>query len=142
MVSTRAFISNSSSPFANPLVTVPSAAITTSIAVTLMFPSFFNSLARSRYLYSFLLSNNLTLWSAWTAKSIIIIISLLLTSFSLKRQLEVFCWRQVSSSLQDTSLYPGRSQPCCNLWGYDFTTHFQLSQIPFQTFDDRCKRTY
>ena len=48
MVSTRPPTSKSSSPFINPLVTVPNAPITISIIVTCMFYSFFNSLARSR----------------------------------------------------------------------------------------------
>ena len=39
--------------FNNPLVTMPKAPITISIIVTFMFQSFFNSLARSRYLYLF-----------------------------------------------------------------------------------------
>ena len=50
MVSTRPPTSKSSSPFSNPLVTVPKAPIT---IVTFMFHSFFNSLARSRYLSFF-----------------------------------------------------------------------------------------
>ena len=50
MVSTRPPTSKSSSPFSNPLVTVPSAPITIGIIVTYVFHSFFNSLARSRLL--------------------------------------------------------------------------------------------
>ena len=53
MVSTRPLTSKSSSPFSNPLVTVPNAPITIGIIVTSMFQSFFNSLARSRYYPSF-----------------------------------------------------------------------------------------
>ena len=53
MVSTRPPTSKSSSPFNNPLVTVPKAPITIGIIVTYMFHSFFNSLARSRYLSFF-----------------------------------------------------------------------------------------
>ena len=49
MVSTRPPTSKSSSPFNNPLFTVPKASITIGIIVTLMLHSFFNSLARSRY---------------------------------------------------------------------------------------------
>ena len=67
MVSTRPFISKSSSPCTNPLVIVQRTFII-GIAVTFMFYSFFNSLARSRYLFFFSLSFNLTLWSAGTAK--------------------------------------------------------------------------
>ena len=42
--------SKSSSPFNNPLITVPKEPITIGIIVTFMFHSFFNTLARSRYL--------------------------------------------------------------------------------------------
>ena len=44
MISTRPPTSKSSSPFSNPLVTVPKAPITISIIVTCMFHIFFNSL--------------------------------------------------------------------------------------------------
>ena len=53
MVSTRPLISKSSSPSNNPLVTVPKAPITIGIIVTFLSHSFFNSLARSRYLSFF-----------------------------------------------------------------------------------------
>ena len=53
MVSTRLPTSKSSSPFSNPLFTVPNAPITTGIIVTCMFHSFFNSLARSSTYRSF-----------------------------------------------------------------------------------------
>ena len=49
MVSTRPLISKSSSAFIYPLVTAPTAQITTDIIITSMFHSFFNSLARSWY---------------------------------------------------------------------------------------------
>ena len=42
MVSTHPFISKSSSPFTNPLVTVPSASVLIGITVTFMFHSFFS----------------------------------------------------------------------------------------------------
>ena len=67
-VSTRPLIPKSSCPFTNPLVTVPRAPITLSIIVSFMFHCFFNSLARSRYLYFFSVSFNFSLWSAGTAK--------------------------------------------------------------------------
>ena len=57
--------------FNNPLVTVPNAPITIGTIVTFMFHSFFNSLARSRYLSFFSLSFRFILWSAGTAKSTI-----------------------------------------------------------------------
>ena len=72
MVSTRPSTSKSSSPFSNPVVTVPNAPITIGIIVTFMFQRFFNSLARSRYLSFFSHSFSFILWSAGTAKSTIL----------------------------------------------------------------------
>ena len=69
MLSTHPLISNSSSPFNNPLVTVTKAPITIGIIVIFMLHSFFNSLARSRYLSFFSLSFSFILWSAGTAKA-------------------------------------------------------------------------
>ena len=71
MVSTQPPTSKSSRSFNNPLVTVPKAPITIGIIVTFMFHSFFNSLARSRYLSLFSDSFSFILWSI----IIIIIIS-------------------------------------------------------------------
>ena len=57
MVYNRPFIFKSSSPFINPLVTIPRAPIIIGINVTFMFHRFlFSSLLRSRYLFSFSLS--------------------------------------------------------------------------------------
>ena len=78
IVSTRPPTSKSSSPFNNPLVIVPKAPITIGTIVTFMFHSFFNSLARSRYLCFFSLSFRFILWSARTAKSTILQILFLL----------------------------------------------------------------
>ena len=72
IVSTRPPISKSSRPFNNPLVIVPNAPIIIGTIVTFMFHSFFNSLARSRYLSFFSLSFRIILWSAGTAKSTIL----------------------------------------------------------------------
>ena len=72
IVSTRPPISKSSRPFNNPLVIVPKAPITIGTIVTFMFHSFFNSLARSRYLSFFSLSFRFILWSAGTANSTIL----------------------------------------------------------------------
>ena len=56
IVSTRPPTSKSSRPFNNPLVIVPTAPIAIGTIFTFMFHSFFNSLARSRYLSFFSLS--------------------------------------------------------------------------------------
>ena len=72
IVSTRPPTSKSSWPFNNPLVIVPNAPITIGTIVTFMFHSFFNSLARLRYLSFFSLSFRFVLWSARTAKSTIL----------------------------------------------------------------------
>ena len=66
MVSFALPTSKSSSPFNNPLVTVPKAPITISIIVTFMFHTFFNSLARSRYLSYFSLSFNFIVVSRYS----------------------------------------------------------------------------
>ena len=121
MVSTRPPTSKSSSPFSNPLVTVPNAPITNGITVTCMFYSFFNSLARSRYLSLFSHSFSFILWSAETAKTTILQVLFFLLLIIIKadviiiHSLELFTsaladgfsqkseWQQVSSSLQDYS---------------------------------------
>ena len=72
MVFTRPPTSKSSSPFNYPLVTVPNAPVIIGIMVTFMFYSFFNSLARSRYLSFFSHSFSFILWSAETATSTIL----------------------------------------------------------------------
>ena len=123
MVSTRPPTSNSSRPFNNPLVTVPKAPITIGIIVTFIFHSFFGSLARSRYLSLFSHSFSFIAWSAGTAKltilqifffllMIIIIIIIpweFFTSANADGLSLKFKWRHVSSSLQDSSQYSGRS---------------------------------
>ena len=78
IVSTRPPTSKSSRPFNNSLVIVPKAPITIGTIVTFMFHSFFNSLARSRYLSFFSHSFIFILWSAGTAKSTILQILFLL----------------------------------------------------------------
>ena len=78
IVSTHPPTSKSPWPFNNPLVTVPNAPITIGTIVTFMFHSFFNSLARSRYLSFFSLSFRFILWSAGTAKLTILQILFLL----------------------------------------------------------------
>ena len=72
IVSTRPPTSKSFRTFNNPLVIVPKAAITIVTIVTFMFHSFFNSLARSRYLSFFSHFFSFILWSTGTAKSTIL----------------------------------------------------------------------
>ena len=72
IVSTRPPTSKSSRLFNNPLVTVPKTPNTIGTIVTFMFHSFFNSLARLRYLSFFSHSFSFILWSAGTAKSTIL----------------------------------------------------------------------
>ena len=69
IVSTRPPTSKSTSPFNNPLLTLPRVPITIGTMVTLMFHGFFNSLARSRYLTFFSHSFSFILWSAGSAKT-------------------------------------------------------------------------
>ena len=69
IVSTRLPTSKSSRPFNNHLVIVPNAPITIGTIVTFMSHSFFNSLARSRYLSFFSHSFRFILRSAGTARS-------------------------------------------------------------------------
>ena len=111
MVSTRPPTSKSSSPFSNPLVTVPNAPITIGIIVTCMFHSFFSYLARSRYLSFFSHSFNFILWSYYYYYYYYYYFTPwgfftlgLPDAFSL-----AFEWQQVSSSLQNSSHYSGRS---------------------------------
>ena len=66
MASIRPPTSKSSRPFNNPLVIVPKAPITIGI-VTFIFHSFFNSIAKSRYLSFFSISFRFIQWSAGTA---------------------------------------------------------------------------
>ena len=72
MVSTRPLISKSFSPINNPSVAVPWVPITIGINATFMFHSFFNSLAKPRYLSLFSFSFIFSLWSAGTVKSTIL----------------------------------------------------------------------
>ena len=78
IVSTRPPTFKSCRPFNNPLVIVPKAPITIGTIVTFMFHSFFNSLARSRFLCFFSHSFRFIQWSTETAKSTILQILFLL----------------------------------------------------------------
>ena len=72
MITTRPLFSNSSSPSTNLLVTVPRGTVTIVIIVTFIFHTFFKSKARFSYLSTFPLYFNITLWSAGSAKYIIL----------------------------------------------------------------------
>ena len=72
IVSTRPPTSKSFRPFNNLLVIETNALITIGTIVTFMFHSFFNSLARSRYVSFFSLSFRFILLSAGTANSTIL----------------------------------------------------------------------
>ena len=129
MVSTRPPTSKFSSPFSNPLVTVPNAPITIGIIVTCIFHSFFNSLARSRYLSFFSHSFSFILWSAGTGKSTILqvlsfLLILLQASFLHYRKQMLFHW-----SLRDKFL----------LDVLDSSSNFQFFRSPYQAFWDHSK---
>ena len=81
MVSTRPPTSKSSRPFNHLLVIVPKAPITIDTIVIFMFRSFFNSIARSRYLSFFSHSFRFILWFAGTAKSTILQILFFLVDY-------------------------------------------------------------
>ena len=92
MVFTRPPISKSSSPFSNTLVSVPNAPITIGIIVISMFHSFFFQFP-SKVEVLFIIIHSLELFT-----------SALADGSSLESE-----WQQISSSLQDSSQYSGRS---------------------------------
>ena len=92
MVSTRLPTSKSSRPFNNPLVTVPKAPIIIGIIVTFIFHSFFNSLARLRYVSFFSHSFSYILWSAGTAKSTILQILFFVVGLVFWPRLYYYCY--------------------------------------------------
>ena len=118
MGSILSLISNSFYLFSKLFKIDPSTLSTISMTiVSCMFNSFFSSLLRFKYLFTFLLSLIFTLQSAGTALLLLSLFtplefftSALADSLSLE-----FVWQQVSSSLQDSSQYSGRSQQCCSL---------------------------
>ena len=106
-------ISKSSRPFNNPLVIVPNAPITIGTIVTFMFHSFFNSLARSRYL-------------------LLLLLLFLLLFYSLHAFHTSVSWLSftgVSSNLQDSSQYSSQFQQSCNLDGHD--SFYDFTTLPF-----------
>ena len=52
-----------------------------------------------------------------------------------------FEWQQVSSSLQDSSQYPSRSQQCCSLDALHSSSYFQVLKSLYESFDDCTKST-
>ena len=52
-----------------------------------------------------------------------------------------FEWQQVSSSLQDSSQYSGRSQYCCSLNSLHPSRYFQVLQSLYQSFSNCTKST-
>ena len=84
MVSTRPPTSKFSISFSNPFVTVPNAPITIGIIATSIFHSFFNFLARSRYLSFFSHSFSFILWSAATAILQVLFFSLIIIRSGLR----------------------------------------------------------
>ena len=106
MLSTRPPTSKSSSPFSNPLVTIPNALITIGIIVTCMFHSFFNSLARSRCLSLFSHSFSFIPYSAGTAKSTILqVLSFLLSPGSINIWEFVWIFSETSFNFQLSTLF-------------------------------------
>ena len=144
MISSRPPTSKSSRPFNNPLVTVPKAPITIGIIVT-MFHSFFNSLARSRYLSLFSHSLSFILWSAGTAKSTILQVLFLFSFFFLlitMRSCLLFeIWWSVCMSKSHRSLCVSFSRTTTGLYVYhllvwsnlDFSHISQWVTLPTQS---------
>ena len=114
MVSTSLFIYKSSSPFTNPLVTVPRAPITISITVTFMYQSLFNSLSSSMNFPLLSFSFSFTLRSAGTPKSTIRqVLTCLLTMTSSNRLVEIK-WSVCISKSQKVFVFhfPGQMLGC------------------------------
>ena len=159
MVSTLPPTSKSSSPFNIPLVTVPNAPITIGIIVTFIFHSFFNSLARSKYLSFFLLSFSFILWSTRTAKSTILqvlycyyyycefFISILNDGLSLGSE-----WQQFFLDFLDSFEFSSSAAVCIFLILLRFSNslslftspdgRFQMHQLKLVSSTPSCLRTF
>ena len=74
----------------------------------------------------------------WAFKSITIITRPweLLTSVLADGLSLEFEWQEISSSLQDSSKYSGRSQQCCSLDCLNSSSYFQVLKSFYQTFGD------
>ena len=140
IVSTRPPSSKFSRLFNNPLVIVPKVPITID---TFMFHSFFNSLARSRYLSFFSHSFRFILWSAETAISIILqflLLLLFLASFSHLCLLMEFHWGLSDSKYPLVSrTFLGILADLSRFEGLDLTTDFQFFLAPLKACRDHFK---
>ena len=135
MVSTRPPTSKSSRPFNNPLVTVPKAPITIGINITFMFHSFFNSLARLRYLSLFSHSFSFILWLPGIAKSTILQIFFFLLIIIMSGLLAKIRWsvfiskshRSLCMSFSRTVL--GCALPFVSTVKFKFLGHFPVDHL-------------
>ena len=100
MVSIHPVISKSSSPFNNPLVTVLRVQIKIGIIVTFMFHIFFNSRARSGYLFLFSYSFSFILWSAGSTETTILQVPSFLLIIIRSGDLAVIRWSVYMSKSQ------------------------------------------
>ena len=103
MISTRPLISKSSSNCINPLVTVPRTPITIGIIIIFMFHSFFNSLARSKYLSFCSVSFSFIIWSVATTKSTILQVLFFLLIITRSDHLAEIKWSVCISKSQGNS---------------------------------------
>ena len=117
IVSTRPPTYKSSRPFNNSLVIVPKAPITIGTIVTFIFHSFFNPLARSRYLSFCSHSFSFILWSAGTAKSTLLQILFFWVIIIRSGLLAEIRWSACMSK-SHSSLCVSFSRTCAGLWIY------------------------
>ena len=125
MVSTRPPTFKSPSPNRNPLVTVPNAPITIGIIVTYMFHSFFNSQARSLYLFFFSHSFSFILCLAGTAKSTVLqilsFLSIIIRSCHLAKIRSCLCMSKSGRSL--CVLFSRTGAGLCMYYYYYYEDH-------------------
>ena len=126
MVSTYLQNSKSSSPFSNPSVTVSKAPITIGTIDPFMFRSFFNSLARSRYLSFFSHSFSYILWSEGIAKSTILQI-LCFLMIIIRSVLPVEIRRSMCMSKSHRSLWVSFSRTGAGLCIYHLLVWYNLN---------------
>ena len=109
MVFSRPPTFNSSSPFSNPLVTVPNAPITIGVIVTCMFHSYLSFFS---HFFSFIL------WSAGTAKSTILQVLFVLLLIIIKSGLLSDIWWSVCMPKSHKSLCVSFSRTGAGLCKY------------------------